>query len=279
MNWQQFIEQALREDIGEGDHTSLACVEANVQAGAVVVAKETCIVAGVDLACMVFRFLDVHVDIQVQVCDGQRVPAGSELMYVRGRAQSLLAAERLALNCLQRMSGIATLTRRFVDAVYPYRARILDTRKTTPLFRAAEKWAVRLGGGVNHRLGLYDMILIKDNHIDFCGGVEVAIDRSVDYLQQKGLQLPIEIEARNLDEVQRIVRHGGVQRIMLDNFSLPELAQAVQLIGGRYETEASGGITLDNVYQVAATGVDYISVGALTHAYRSVDISMKAATA
>ncbi|MCS6917938.1 MAG: carboxylating nicotinate-nucleotide diphosphorylase [Chitinophagales bacterium] len=276
MNWQWFIELALEEDVGAGDFTSVSCLDAQARGKAVIRVKQPCVLAGVELAAAVFRFVDPDAELQFFARDGDRLEAGTEIIMLSARAQALLSAERLALNCLQRMSGVATLTRQYVDAVAGFPARILDTRKTTPLFRAAEKWAVRIGGGHNHRFGLYDMILIKDNHIDFCGGVERAIHRAQEYLQRTGNNLPIEVEARSLEEVKRILHCGGIQRILLDNLDLKQLADAVLLIGGRHETEASGGITLANVRAVAATGVDFISVGALTHSYQSIDISMKA---
>lgn len=251
-------------------------MDANQQGQAVIQVKQPCLLAGVELAGMIFRYLDPEAVVDPMAADGQRIEVPAPVMRISGKARALLAAERLALNCLQRMSGIATLTRAYVDAVAGYPARILDTRKTTPLFRAAEKWAVRIGGGHNHRFALYDMILIKDNHIDYCGGVEHALRRVQNYLNAHGLQLAVEVEARNLEEVRRILDCAGVHRIMLDNFNLADLSKAVALVGGRLETEASGGINLSNVREVAATGVDYISVGALTHSYQSVDISMKA---
>ncbi len=275
MDWQAFIRQALHEDLGSGDHTTEACVPAHQRLGAHVIAKQNCLVAGVQLAEEIFRYLDPAMTVHVYAPDGYWVSQGQVVLALHGSARAILQAERLALNCLQRMSGIATLTRRFVEAIHGYPTRILDTRKTTPLFRAAEKWAVRIGGGENHRFGLHDMILIKDNHIACCGGVEQAIARARRYLEENALQLAIEIEAHSLNEVRRIVAYGGISRIMFDNFPVPLLHEAVSLVNKAFETEASGGIGLHNIQAVAASGVDFISVGALTHSYQSVDMSLE----
>lgn len=271
----EFISQALAEDQGDGDHTSLSTIPAEKQGKAVVRVKEDGIVAGIVLADQILNFVDPAVIVRVLAGEGHAVHQGTVVMEVEGPVRSLLLAERLLLNCMQRMSGIATMTRQYVDTVAGTGAVILDTRKTTPNFRLFEKWAVVLGGGQNHRFGLYDMILIKDNHVDAAGGIRQAIRRANDYLQETGRRLPIEIETRNMTEVDEALLEGGITRIMLDNFSVPELRKAVEVIGDRFETEASGGINLQTVRGYAETGIRYISVGALTHSYRSLDISMK----
>lgn len=270
-----FIRQALAEDIGDGDHTSLSTIPADKQGKALVRVKQDGIIAGLVLADQILNTVDPTVIVKVLSNEGQSVSNGTVVMEVEGAVRSLLMAERLLLNCMQRMSGIATMTRQFVEAVAGTGAIILDTRKTTPNFRLFEKWAVLLGGGQNHRFGLYDMILIKDNHVDAAGGIRPAIRRANDYLRSTGRQLPIEIETRNAAEVEEVLAEGNVQRIMLDNFTTTDLQAAVARIAGRFETEASGGINLQTVRGFAETGVQFISVGALTHSYRSLDISMK----
>ena len=270
-----FIRQALAEDIGDGDHTSLSTIPADKQGKALVRVKQDGIIAGLVLADQILNTVDPTVIVKVLSNEGQSVSNGTVVMEVEGAVRSLLMAERLLLNCMQRMSGIATMTRQFVEAVAGTGAIILDTRKTTPNFRLFEKWAVLLGGGQNHRFGLFDMILIKDNHVDAAGGIRPAIRRANDYLRSTGRQLPIEIETRNAAEVEEVLAEGNVQRIMLDNFTTTDLQAAVALIAGRFETEASGGINLQTVRGFAETGVQFISVGALTHSYRSLDISMK----
>lgn len=270
-----FIRQALAEDIGDGDHTSLSTIPADKQGKALVRVKQDGIIAGLVLADQILNTVDPTVIVKVLSNEGQSVSNGTVVMEVEGAVRSLLMAERLLLNCMQRMSGIATMTRQFVEAVAGTDAIILDTRKTTPNFRLFEKWAVLLGGGQNHRFGLYDMILIKDNHVDAAGGIRPAIRRANDYLRSTGRQLPIEIETRNAAEVEEVLAEGNVQRIMLDNFTTTDLQAAVARIAGRFETEASGGINLQTVRGFAETGVQFISVGALTHSYRSLDISMK----
>ncbi|HRI40319.1 MAG TPA: carboxylating nicotinate-nucleotide diphosphorylase [Bacteroidia bacterium] len=270
-----FIRQALAEDIGDGDHTSLSTIPADKQGKALVRVKQDGIIAGLVLADQILNTVDPTVIVKVLSNEGQSVSNGTVVMEVEGAVRSLLMAERLLLNCMQRMSGIATMTRQFVEAVAGTGAIILDTRKTTPNFRLFEKWAVLLGGGQNHRFGLYDMILIKDNHVDAAGGIRPAIRRANEYLRSTGRQLPIEIETRNAAEVEEVLAEGNVQRIMLDNFTTTDLQAAVARIAGRFETEASGGINLQTVRGVAETGVQFISVGALTHSYRSLDISMK----
>ncbi len=270
-----FIRQALAEDIGDGDHTSLSTIPADKQGKALVRVKQDGIIAGLVLADQILNTVDPTVIVKVLSNEGQSVSNGTVVMEVEGAVRSLLMAERLLLNCMQRMSGIATMTRQFVEAVAGTDAIILDTRKTTPNFRLFEKWAVLLGGGQNHRFGLYDMILIKDNHVDAAGGIRPAIRRANEYLRSTGRQLPIEIETRNAAEVEEVLAEGNVQRIMLDNFTTTDLQAAVARIAGRFETEASGGINLQTVRGFAETGVQFISVGALTHSYRSLDISMK----
>ena len=276
MNTQEFIDAALREDMGGGDYSTLASIPADARGTAVLKIKENGIIAGLNLARKIFTTLEPEAAITFYKNDGDRVLHGEIAFEVAAKVHTILMAERLALNCMQRMSGIATLTRQYVDAIKGYPARILDTRKTTPLFRQFEKEAVHIGGGVNHRMGLYDMVMLKDNHIDFCGGIEKAITKSNAYLLANGLKLDIEIETRNIDDVRRVLEVGHVKRIMLDNYSAAQVEEAVKLIGGRYETEASGGVNLDNVIDYARTGVDFISVGAITHHAVSMDLSLKA---
>jgi len=272
----EIIVKALREDIGEGDHTSLSTIPAIAIGKARLLVKENGVLAGVDIARKVFFHTDDRIIMEQFIEDGSHVKIGDIAFEVSGPSISLLTAERTSLNFMQRMSGIATQTRTMVDAIEGLPTKILDTRKTTPLLREFEKMAVRLGGGFNHRFGLYDMILIKDNHVDFAGGIAKAITACHEYMHHKGLQLKIEIETRNLDEVNQVLAHGGVNRIMLDNFSFEMLRQAVNIIGSEYETEASGGITLQTIRQYAECGVDFISVGALTHHINSLDLSLKA---
>lgn len=276
MTIDEIIAKALREDIGEGDHTSLSTIPANAFGKARLLVKENGVLAGVDIARKVFFHTDDRIVMEQYIEDGSNVKIGDIAFEVRGPSISLLTAERTALNFMQRMSGIATQTRTMVDAIEGLPTKILDTRKTTPLLREFEKMAVRLGGGFNHRFGLYDMILIKDNHVDFAGGIAKAITACHEYMHHKGLHLEIEIETRNLDEVKQVLENGGVNRIMLDNFSFETLRQAVKMIGEDYETEASGGITLQTIRQYAECGVDFISVGALTHHINSLDLSLKA---
>jgi nicotinate-nucleotide pyrophosphorylase (carboxylating) len=272
----EIIIKALREDIGEGDHTSLSTIPANALGKARLLIKEDGVLAGVDIARKVFYHTNDRILMNQFIEDGKRVKKGDVAFEVSGDSISLLTAERTALNFMQRMSGIASQTRMMVDAIEGLPAKILDTRKTTPLLREIEKMAVRLGGGFNHRFGLFDMILIKDNHVDFAGGIAQAITACHEYLERKGLKLKIEIETRNLDEVNQVLNHGGVQRIMLDNFSFDMLREAVKLINKKYETEASGGINLHTIRQYAECGVDFISVGSLTHHISSLDMSLKA---
>ena len=270
------IDLAISEDIGDGDHSSLACIPDAATGKARLIIKEAGIIAGLDITAYVFQRIDERIKLSECLSDGSKVKPGDTGFIVEGPSQSLLKSERLVLNVIQRMSGIATTTRRYVDAVKDYRAKILDTRKTTPGFRVFEKEAVRIGGGVNHRMGLFDMIMLKDNHIDYAGGIRNAIIKANEYLKETNKDLPIVIEARNMHELRQILSQGMINRIMLDNFSIPETEIAVKLVQGRYETESSGGITLETVRSYAKCGVDYISIGALTHHINSMDISLKA---
>ena len=271
----EFIKMALAEDLGDGDQTSLSTIDEGKKAIAKVKVKEDGIIAGIPVAVQILQCVDKALKVKIYTNDGATVFNGNIVMEIEGNVRSLLQAERLLLNCMQRMSGIATLTRKFVDAIKGTSAEILDTRKTTPNFRHFEKLAVRAGGGINHRFGLYDMILIKDNHVDASGGITNALLKAQEYLLKTGKKLSIEIETRNIAEVEEVMKSNIAKRIMLDNFETEELAKAVKIINKKFETEASGGITLSNAYSYAATGVDYISVGALTHSYKSLDISMK----
>ncbi len=276
MNTTEFIKAALHEDVENGDYSTLACIPPDTMGKAVLKIKEDGIIAGIDLAEEIFYFLEPGSAFTTFKKDGDKVINGETAFEVAASVHTILKAERLALNCMQRMSGIATLTRQYVDTIKNYPAKILDTRKTTPLFRAHEKEAVVIGGGVNHRMGLYDMVMLKDNHIDFCGGIEKAITTTNEYLRKNNLDLKIEVETRSIDDVRRVLAVGNVDRIMLDNYTPEQLAEAIALIGGKYETEASGGITLDNIIAYARTGVDYISVGAIIHHAVSMDLSLKA---
>ena len=271
----RFIREALAEDLGAGDHTTNACIPDDHNGAAFIVAKDSGIAAGVEMAIRIYHTIDPGLDIEQIHSDGDPVNIGGTILRLEGSSRTILKGERLVLNCMQRMSGIATHTNRFVKAVEGFRARILDTRKTTPNFRYFEKWAVRIGGGHNHRMGLYDMILIKDNHVDFAGGIGPAIMRAVAYAAGLPAKIPIEIEARTIGEVREVLEAGKVDRILLDNFDPPELANAVALINGRFETEASGNVTLENVRQMASSGVDSISIGALTHSAPNFDISLR----
>ncbi len=270
------ITNALREDIGDGDHSSLACIPADATGTAQLLVKDDGILAGVEFARRVFQHVDPDLKMTVMIPDGSFVRYGDVAFKVSGHSQSILKAERLLLNAMQRMSAIATKTRKYVDILADLKTKILDTRKTTPGIRALEKWAVRIGGGTNHRFGLYDMVMLKDNHIDFAGGIEQAILKTNKYLKDNNLKLKIEIETRDLDEVAEVLRVGQVDRVMLDNFSFDDLRTAVKLINGRFETEASGGITEKTLRQYAECGVDFISSGALTHSVSNMDLSLKA---
>ena len=272
----ELIDLAFAEDIGDGDHTTLCCIPDTAMGKSRLLIKEPGILAGVEIARKIFHRFDPDLKMTVYIEDGTAVKPGDVAFVVEGRVQSLLQTERLMLNVMQRMSGIATMTHRYVKKLEGLHTRILDTRKTTPGMRMLEKEAVKIGGGVNHRIGLFDMILLKDNHVDFAGGIENAISRCHDYLKAKGKDLKIEIEVRNLDELKEVMRVGGVDRIMLDNFS-PELTkEAVKIVGGKYEIESSGGITFDTIRDYAESGVDFVSVGALTHSVKSLDMSFKA---
>lgn len=272
----EFISRALAEDIGDGDHSSLAAIPADAQNQARLLVKGDGILAGVELAGYIFSAVDPELEVEVLLPDGAEVKYGDVALTVKGRAQSILTAERLVLNCMQRMSGIATYTHHMAELIEGTGAKLLDTRKTTPTFRMLEKWAVLIGGGVNHRYGLFDMIILKDNHVDYAGGVREAITATQRYLQEKGKDLKIEVETRTLQEVKEALDTGGIHRIMLDNMPPAMMREAVTIIGGKYETEASGGITEATIRDVAACGVDYISVGALTHSIKSMDLSLKA---
>lgn len=272
----QFILNALNEDVGDGDHTSLATIPKGTKGKAKLLVKDEGILAGMELAEEIFHIVDPNLKLNIFINDGAKVKYGDVAFEVEGDAQSILKAERLVLNCMQRMSGIATKTRQIADLLKDTRAKVLDTRKTTPGLRYLEKWAVRIGGGVNHRFGLYDMILIKDNHVDYSGGIKQAIENANQYIKSQNKKLEIEIEVRNLDELEQVLQTGGINRILLDNFNFRDLREAVNIIEGRYITEASGGITIDNIREYADCGVDYISVGALTHSVRSLDLSLKA---
>jgi nicotinate-nucleotide pyrophosphorylase (carboxylating) len=272
------IDEALKEDVGEGDHSTLSCIDIDAKGQAVLKIKENGILAGVDVAREIFQYKEPASVFTVYKKDGEEMKAGEKAFEVATGVHTILQCERLVLNCMQRMSGIATLTKKYTDKLKGYKTKLLDTRKTTPGFRLLEKEAVRIGGGVNHRFGLYDMIMLKDNHIDYCGGIEKAIEKAAEYVQTKKPGLKIEVEARSIDDVKRIVAAGKqkVFRIMLDNFEPAKIPEALQLIGKDFETEASGGITLDNIETFAKTGVDYVSVGALIHQARSLDLSLKA---
>jgi nicotinate-nucleotide pyrophosphorylase (carboxylating) len=272
------IDEAFTEDVGDGDHSTLSCIPANARGKAVLKIKQDGILAGVEVAEKIFHYKDPGAIFTALKKDGEMMKAGEMAFEVEATVPTILQCERLVLNCMQRMSGIATLTRQYTDRLYGHKTKLLDTRKTTPNFRLLEKAAVTIGGGVNHRFGLYDMIMLKDNHIAFCGGIENAINEAWKYLQKKKLDLKIEIETRNLEDVQNVIAvgKGKVFRIMLDNFTPEQVAEALKLIGEDFETEASGGINLDNIEDYAETGVDYVSVGALIHQARSLDLSLKA---
>jgi nicotinate-nucleotide pyrophosphorylase (carboxylating) len=270
------IENAIREDVGEGDHSSLACIPAAAKGKAKLLVKDKGVLAGVDFALKVFEKVDPELKIEVFIKDGQAIDRGDVAFYVEGSSQSILKAERLVLNAMQRMSAIATKTNTFVQKLEGTNTKILDTRKTTPGIRALEKWAVKIGGGENHRFALYDMIMLKDNHIDFAGGITKAIYKTKDYLKANQLDLKIVVEARNLKEIEEILESEAVYRILIDNFNYEDTRQAVKLINGKCLTESSGGITLDTARKYAECGVDYISSGALTHSVYNLDLSLKA---
>jgi len=271
----ELIQLAFAEDIGDGDHTTLSCIPEEAKGKVRLLVKEDGILAGVAIAERIFHTFDNELIVKVFISDGAEVKYGDIAFTVEGKVRSLLQTERLVLNVMQRMSGIATTTRNYVKKIEGTQARVLDTRKTTPGMRMLEKEAVRIGGGMNHRIGLFDMILLKDNHIDFAGGIENAIIRAKAYLSQHRKNIPIEIEVRNFDELNRVLATGGIDRIMLDNFTVEDTRQAVEIVNGRYKLESSGGITYDTIRAYAETGVDYISVGALTHSVKSLDLSLK----
>lgn len=272
----QLIEHAIREDVGDGDHTSLAIIPETEKGKAQLIVKDQGILAGVAVAEKIFKKFDPSINFNLVINDGTRVNYGDIAFTVEGKVLTILQCERLVLNIMQRMSGVATQTNIYVNKLQGLKTKVLDTRKTTPGMRLLDKWAVKLGGGENHRIGLFDMILIKDNHIDFAGGIENAIHSVKNYLERKGKKLDIEVEARSIEDIRRIMAIGGIRRIMLDNFNLDKTREAVKLINGQYETESSGGITLDSLRSYAECGVDYISVGALTHQIKSLDLSLKA---
>lgn len=274
----QLVDAALNEDVGDGDHSTLSCIPPGARGKAVLKIKQEGILAGMEVAEKIFVYKEPSVRFTGFKKDGEEMQAGEIAFEVEASVQTILTCERLVLNCMQRMSGIATLTREYTEKLKGYKTRVLDTRKTTPNFRLLEKEAVRIGGGLNHRFGLYDMIMLKDNHIDFCGGIEKAIRKAYDYVREIKPGLQIEVETRTLEDVKRVIEtgKGKVFRIMLDNFSPSRIKEALLLIDGQFETEASGGVTLDNITEYAATGVDYISVGALIHQAKSVDLSLKA---
>ena len=272
----ELIELCIKEDIGDGDHTSLACIPAGEHGRMRLLCKQEGTIAGIEIAQLVLQRLDPEMRFEQILRDGDRVAPGDVAFYVSGRLRSLLQAERILLNIMQRMSGVATQTARYVKELEGLKTRVLDTRKTTPGMRVLDKMAVKLGGGENHRMGLFDMVILKDNHIDFAGGITAAVEQTKVYLEAKGKRIPIEVEVRSLDDVREVLRLDGVDRIMLDNFTPALTREAVELIAGRCEVESSGGITLDNLREYAACGVDFISVGALTHQIKSLDLSLKA---
>jgi nicotinate-nucleotide pyrophosphorylase (carboxylating) len=270
------VEAALKEDIGDGDHSTLSCISADAKGKAVLKIKQDGILAGVEVAKKIFQIKEPAAKFIAFKKDGDEMKIGEKAFQAEASVYTILQCERLVLNCMQRMSGIATLTHHYAEKIKDYKTKILDTRKTTPNFRLLEKEAVKIGGGINHRFGLYDMIMLKDNHIDYCGGIERAINKAYDYVQTKKPGLKIEIETRSIEDVQRVMAAGKIDRIMLDNFSLEQITEALKIINNKYETEASGGINLDNIIGYAKTGVDYISIGALIHQAKSLDLSLKA---
>jgi nicotinate-nucleotide pyrophosphorylase (carboxylating) len=270
------IKNALEEDISDGDHSTLSCIDADAKGKAVLKIKEDGILAGMEVAETIFKYVEPTSVFNAHKKDGDTMHFGEIAFEVEAKVQTILSCERLVLNCMQRMSGIATITNKYVERLKGYKTKLLDTRKTTPNFRLLEKEAVRIGGGTNHRFGLFDMIMLKDNHIDYSGGIENAIEKAYDYVQQKKLDLKIEIETRSIEDVKTVLRVGKVNRIMLDNFTPVEITEAMRLINGCYETEASGGINFENIQEYAATGVDYISSGAIIHQAKSLDLSLKA---
>lgn len=273
---QLIIQNAIREDVGDGDHSSLACIPADAQGKAKLLVKDNGIIAGVEFAKMVFNYVDANMKVETFINDGSNVKYGDVVFHVSGSSQSILKAERLVLNSMQRMSAIATKTRKYVDLLEGTNTKVLDTRKTTPGFRACEKWAVKIGGGENHRFALYDMIMLKDNHNDFAGGITKAINKTKEYLKNNNKDLKIIVEARNLDEIKEILENDGVYRILIDNFNFEDTKKAVELIGTKCLTESSGNINENTIRQYAECGVNYISSGALTHSVYNMDLSLKA---
>ena len=273
---EELILNAFKEDIGDGDHSTLSIIDPQVKGKAILKIKDNGILAGMEVAKKIFSYAEPDSVFKSFKNDGDTMQKGEIAFDVEAKIHTILSCERLVLNCMQRMSGIATLTREYTDKLKNYSTKLLDTRKTTPNFRLLEKEAVRIGGGVNHRFGLYDMIMLKDNHIDYCGGIEKAIEKAWQYVQERKPGLKIEVEARNIEDVKKVMRTGKVNRIMLDNFSPHEIKEALKIIDGKYETEASGGITLENIESYAATGVDFISSGAIIHQAKSLDLSLKA---
>lgn len=272
----EFIRKSLQEDIGDGDHSTLACIPADAQGKANLLVKEHGIIAGIEVAKRIYEIVDPALEVVFYKNDGDAIEIGDIVFQVSGSSQSILTSERLVLNCMQRMSGIATQTSQVLRVIEGCHTKILDTRKTTPGIRFLEKWAVKIGGGENHRFGLYDMVMLKDNHIDYAGGIKNAIEKTKKYLIDTNRSLKIEIEVRSLEELQEVIQIGGVDRIMLDNFTPERLKEALKLIPKSYETEASGGITIDNIRPYAETGVQFISIGALTHSVKGLDLSLKA---
>ncbi len=271
-----FVSSALEEDLGDGDHSTRSCIDANAKGKAVLKIKDQGILAGVNMAEEIFLFVEPEATLKKLKNDGDKMRYGEIAFEVNAKVWTILSCERLVLNCMQRMSGIATLTKQYTEKLKGYHTKLLDTRKTTPNFRLIEKEAVRIGGAVNHRFGLYDMIILKDNHIDFCGGIEKAIHKAYDYVQQVKPGLKIEVETRNIEDVKEVMHTGKIDRIMLDNFSPEKIKEALKIISGKFETEASGGITLENIESYAATGVDFVSSGAIIHQATSLDLSLKA---
>ena len=276
MEIKDFVKLSIEEDVKQGDHSSLSCIPKNKLGSAKLLIKENGIISGIEIAKEIFKSYDDSIEFIANLKDGEKVKIGDIAFTVNGSSRTLLTIERLVLNVMQRMSAISTLTDKFVHELKGFKTKVLDTRKTTPLNRFLEKQAVKIGGGNNHRFGLYDMIMLKDNHIDFAGGIKEAILKANNYLETENLNLKIEIETRNLQELKEVLKHGGVDRIMLDNFTFKDLKLGVALINGKFETEASGGITLKNIKDYALCGVDYISVGALTHSVKNMDLSLKA---
>ena len=273
---EKFIKESLKEDIKDGDHTTLACIDKNTTNSAELIAKDNGVIAGIELALLIFNDVDKELDIKTKYNDGDTVRDSDVIMTITGNSHSILTAERLVLNCMQKMSAIASKTRHICNLISETNAKVLDTRKTTPLNRKIQKWAVKIGGGENHRNGLYDMIMIKDNHIDFSKGITNAIKKTKDYLEKEDKTLDIIVETRNIDEVKEVIKEGGIRRILLDNFNYTDTRKAVKIIDNKFETESSGGIDESNILEYAKCGVDYISLGSLTHTIKNFDLSLKA---